>query len=359
MRLSRRRNSGFPPLWENVPMASKNIFKRLRERELGLLLEGADRLSFSAGTTVFSEGDPADAAYIVDSGSIVLSIDKQGQIEEVAALGSGEFFGEMAIFKNDVRAVTATAQSDCVLWRVGSANLKRLIDSDPALAEKVTALLQSRQIELFLKERLVSTTGVAGGGLHVSIKGDPSLRETAFTRERYTSIVDKVLPTLLPALRHLLLDTAVYRVFVGLNNGEVRVYSVMSPFTEELHTAGKIVSEAYMERHFPPMNYQAKSTFILEMLNHIGNSNAFRQMPDEWRILMQEQTLQWRPVPRERLETVIDHLLDMRRMPNVYLRNFGISMVQDAVRLQFNCDGTHIVSTAEYQKFLEENISSE
>lgn len=339
-------------------MARKNIFKRLRDRELRLLLDGAERLSFPAGAVIFREGDPADAAYIVDAGTVALTIDKQGQTEEIAALGSGEFFGEMAIFKNDVRAVTAMAQTDVALWRVLSGNLQRLIDSDPALAEKVTALLQSRQIELFLKERLVSTTGVAGSGLHVSIKGDPSLRETAFTRERYTSIVDEVLPTLIPALRHLLLDTAVYRVFVGLNNGEVRIYSVMSPFTEELHTAGKIVSEAYMERHFPPMAYQAKGTFILEMLNHIGNSAAFRQMPDEWRMLMQEQTLQWRPVPRERLEAVLDHLLEMRRMPNVYLRNFGISMVQDAVRLQFNCDGTHIVSTAEYKKFLEENISA-
>lgn len=339
-------------------MATKNIYKRLRERELRLLLEGAESIAFPAGAVIFREGDPADAAYIVDTGNIVLSIEKQGQVEEIAALGSGEFFGEMAIFKNDVRAATAVAQSAAVLWKVQRENLKRLIASDPALAEKVTALLQSRQIELFLKERLVSTTGVAGSGLHVSIKGDPSLRETAFTRERYTSIVDEVLPTLIPALRHLLLETAVYRVFVGLNNGEVRIYSVLSPFTEELHEARKIVSQAYMERHFPPMSYQAKGAFILEMLNHIGHSSAFRQMPDEWRMLMQKQALQWQPVPRPRLEAVLDHLLDMRRIPNIYLRNFGISMVQDAVRLQFNCDGTHIVSTAEYQKFLEENIGA-
>lgn len=339
-------------------MARKNIFKRLRDRELRLLLEGAERMAFPAGTVLFREGDPADAAYIVDTGNIALSIEKQGQVEEIAVLGSGEFFGEMAIFKNDVRAATATAQTDVALWRVQRESLQRLIDSDPELAEKVSALLQSRQIELFLKERLVSTTGVAGSGLHVSIKGDPSLRETAFTRERYTSIVDEVLPTLIPALRHLLLDTAVYRVFVGLNNGEVRIYSVLSPFTEELHTAAKIVSAAYRERHFPPMSYQAKGAFILEMLNHIGHSAAFRQMPDDWRMLMQKQTLQWQPVPRERLEAVLDHLLEMRRMPNVYLRNFGISMVQDAVRLQFNCDGTHIVSTAEYQKFLEENLGA-
>ncbi len=340
-------------------MAPKNIYKRLRERELRLLLEGAESVAFAAGAVIFREGDPADAAYIVDTGKVVLRIEKQGQPEEIAALGSGEFFGEMAIFKNDVRAATAVAQSDVVLWKVLRANLKRLIASDPVLAEKVTALLQSRQIELFLKERLVTSTGVGGNNLHVSIKGDPSLRETAFTRDRYTSIVDQVLPTLIPALRHLVLDTVVYRVFVGLNNGEVRIYSVMSPFTEEIHAAGKIVSAAYMERHFPPIPYAAKAALIHEMQNHASNSAVFRALPDDLRLLLHKQALEWRPVPRERLEAVFDRLLDMRKMPNFYLRNFGISMVQDAVRLQFNCDGTHIVSTAEYQRFLQENLAAD
>ena len=46
----------------------------------------------------------------------------------------------------------------------------------------------------------------------------------------------------------------------------------------------------------------------------------------------------------------------MRKIPNFYLRNFSLSVAQDAVRMQFNCDGTHIVSTNEYGHFLEQNI---
>ncbi len=28
----------------------------------------------------------------------------------------------------------------------------------------------------------------------------------------------------------------------------------------------------------------------------------------------------------------------------------------DAIRMQFNCDGTHIVSSEDYQRFVEENL---
>jgi hypothetical protein len=37
----------------------------------------------------------------------------------------------------------------------------------------------------------------------------------------------------------------------------------------------------------------------------------------------------------------------------------GISITRDAIRMQFNCDGTHIVSTGEYDRFLTDNLGVE
>jgi hypothetical protein len=31
-------------------------------------------------------------------------------------------------------------------------------------------------------------------------------------------------------------------------------------------------------------------------------------------------------------------------------------MTRDAIRMQFNCDGTHIVSAEDYQQFLQDNL---
>jgi hypothetical protein len=46
----------------------------------------------------------------------------------------------------------------------------------------------------------------------------------------------------------------------------------------------------------------------------------------------------------------------LRRIQNFYLRNVTISIIRDAIHMQFNCDGTHIVSADDYTRFLEENL---
>jgi hypothetical protein len=62
-----------------------------------------------------------------------------------------------------------------------------------------------------------------------SIKGDKSLRESVYNRERAFNSVDENLEQLSQVWLDLLLDTGVYRLVVGLNNAEVRVSSVFDP----------------------------------------------------------------------------------------------------------------------------------
>lgn len=46
-------------------------------------------------------------------------------------------------------------------------------------ADQINSILAQRNEELALKENLLASTGIDGRHLHVSIKGDPSLRETS------------------------------------------------------------------------------------------------------------------------------------------------------------------------------------
>ena len=46
---------------------------------------------------LFDEGDPGDAVYIVESGSIVIRKTTGEGMIDLATLGPGELFGEMAI----------------------------------------------------------------------------------------------------------------------------------------------------------------------------------------------------------------------------------------------------------------------
>lgn len=334
-------------------------FSRLSDAELEAFTTISRRCQFQDGECIFSEGDGADAMYVVDSGTVVISIEKAGQHVMVAGLGKGSIFGEMALLNRDTRSATALAQGDVVAYCIQQDEFGRLLDGNHALAEQLHALIQLRNSELMLKEQLIAITGVEQDELHVAIAGDPSLRETAFSRQRYENVVDRVLPQLVPSLRKLLFDTSAYRVFLGLNNGEVRVSSVFNPFIEELHNAKKISSLAYIDRHFPPMDYETKVNLIRDVGTYIDSGVGFSKLPETWNRIVAQVHRDWRPVGRAHLETVLDRLLDMRRIPDFYLRNMSISVAQDAVRMQFNCDGTHIVSTGEYEHFLEENIPFE
>ncbi|MDH5184125.1 MAG: cyclic nucleotide-binding domain-containing protein [Gammaproteobacteria bacterium] len=326
------------------------------DKELTAFSSIANVQGFPQGETIFSEGDDADVMYLVVSGKVFIGIDKSGSCTAIAELSKGQIFGEMALLNQDIRNATARAIDDVELLSIGPDELKQIIETNAVLAEKLQCIIQQRNYELLLKEQLVATTGVENDNLHVSIKGDPSLRETAFTRERYESIADSVLPNLVPCLRKLLFETSAYRVFVGLNNGEVRINSVINPFIEEMHLAKKIVSSAYIERHFPPMDYDTKVGLIKEVTEYIESTKSFSRLPKKWNQVLDKIQDEWTPVPKEELESVLDQLVDLRKIPNFYLRNLSISVAQDAIRMQFNCDGTHIVSTREYSRFLEQNI---
>jgi hypothetical protein len=131
---------------------------------------------------------------------------------------------------------------------------------------------------------------------------------------------------------------------------------VYNPFIEEMHTAKKIVSMAYIDRHFPPMEYETKINVIHDVTKYIESTKEFTSLPAHWARMLDRIQENWKPVAREKLESVLQNLEDLRKVPNFYLRNMCISVAQDALRLQFNCDGTHIISTEEYGHFLEQNF---
>ncbi len=73
---------------------------------------------------------------------------------------------------------------------------------------------------------------------------------------------------------------------------------------------------------------------------------------------MNKRSAAWEPMEKEEVISVISTLKALREMPSYFIRNITISIVQSIVRMQFNCDGTQIVSAENYQRFLEENLTT-
>ncbi len=210
--------------------------------------------------------------------------------------------------------------------------------------------------ELVLRESIVSATGLDKGSLQIGIKGDPSLRETSLERKKYASPVDHVMGPLVENLQDLLLNRGIYRIFIGFNSGEIRTNSIFDPLRQEIHAAEKIADRAYVERHFPAIVYEHKLQAMRDIYAGIKNSNLFEKVPGYWKNIFVKRHESWDPMTQDEIRTIISSLRTMRELPDFYLRNITICIVQNLIRMQFNCDGTQIISAENYQKFIEDNI---
>lgn len=332
------------------------VFQELTGEDFKKISALAAKRKCQKGEMIFSEGDTADCVYFIESGQVSVFIKKFGTQEEICVLGSGTYFGEMALFSKDKRNASVTAVTNTALLSLNKSVFLKLIKTDRTLANKIHSIFARRNEELILREKLVDITGIKAKYLHVGIRGDPSLRETVFSRERYESIVDEVLPLLLPRLVDLLINRCVYQISVAFNSGEIRTSSIFDPFNEEVHQADKLVDEAYADRHFAQITYEEKVRMIQHLYGAVGDAPVFEYLPDHFRKIFGSYYENWKPVTPAEIANAIMKLSSLRSIPNYYLRYFTISTVQDAIRMQFNCDGTHIVSAEDYQRFIKENL---
>ncbi len=338
------------------PALARTVTAPLSEIELADIKAFSHAHCFKKNQLIFSEGDLADSFYYIEKGSVSITIDKNGVSEQLSVLNNGDYFGEMAILSTSKRNATVTTLEETTVLGVDKKKFLEIVQARPEVAEKIYHKISMRNEELSLKEQILNSMGICINNLHVSIKGDPSLRETTFSRERYASVVDPVLPQLQESMEELLLNRCVYRLYLGFNNGEVRVNSVFDPLSTEIHIAQKLSGRAYIDRHFPKISYEEKTDLIKGMYNYIAADNSMAKLPANWRDIFEISHKRWQPIPKSEISNVISKLTDLRAIPNFYVRNVSIGIIQDAIRMQFNCDGTHIVSTKNYQRFLDENL---
>lgn len=212
--------------------------------------------------------------------------------------------------------------------------------------------------ELLLKESIVSASGLTSNNLQVGIRGDPSMRETTFDRKRYCSFVDNCFDEIGPRLEDMLLNRSTYRLYIGFNNGEIRTCSIFDPLREEMHSAEKLIDKDYVDRQFPSIPYEDKAKLIRTLHTFLEQGASYAAVPSYWRNIMVRRNRDWRPMEPEQLKSIMSTLHKLRNLTEYYLRNVSICIVQDLVRMQFNCDGTQVINAEKYKKFLQDNIIS-
>lgn len=147
------------------------------------------RVEYESGDVIFREGDSAEGAFLIESGTVEISTGIADERVVLATLGPGDLFGEIAMLEASTRAGTAVAATRCVLMGVDHEQLsERLEQADPV----VRALLRGQF------QRLRSTLALVRGDVDphpplASVAGHPDL--LAFGKIRLENELKSALET--------------------------------------------------------------------------------------------------------------------------------------------------------------------
>ncbi len=122
-------------LLHRIPLFSG--FDRHRLERLGQL---ADEVDVPAGKVLMRQGDTGSDMMVIVSGSV--AVERDGN--RLNTLGSGDFFGEIALIDNGPRTATVRTEEPTRLLVLAHRDFHAMMDEFPEVADQVMNALANR-----------------------------------------------------------------------------------------------------------------------------------------------------------------------------------------------------------------------
>jgi CRP/FNR family transcriptional regulator, cyclic AMP receptor protein len=122
---------------------------------------GRTLVAYQEQSSIFTQGEAADAVFYIQEGQVKLSVvSEQGKEVVIAILEAQTFFGEGCLAGQPLRMATATALTDCSLMRIEKPAMIGVLHAEPAFSELFMAYLLSRnsRIEADLIDHLFNSS---------------------------------------------------------------------------------------------------------------------------------------------------------------------------------------------------------
>jgi CRP/FNR family transcriptional regulator, cyclic AMP receptor protein len=106
------------------------LLQRLADEQLERFASAGEVESYAPGEEIVTEGSLGDSIYLVLSGNATVQKGGVGG-RKLAALGAGEFFGEMSLVEAASRSASVIAVEPTEVFRLPNQALHRLAAEDP------------------------------------------------------------------------------------------------------------------------------------------------------------------------------------------------------------------------------------
>src|SRR5215469_1814559 len=133
------------------------FFRSLDRVGIARLTGALEEVTFSAGATVFSESDDADALYLLNEGRVAISLRDAAGDRRLLEVDGPAHFGELGLLLAR-RTATVRAVTDVRVWKLSRERFGRVVRDQPAVGLAMAASLAD-----LLDRRSREYAGVASG----------------------------------------------------------------------------------------------------------------------------------------------------------------------------------------------------
>ncbi len=125
-------------------LLSNPFFADFGDEMLTELAARSEMREFAAGEDILREGETGDAAYVVDAGTVTISMLVRGSRVEVAEREAGAFLGEISLLSDVPHTATVAAKTAVRALRISRADCAAVISADNGVLLSIIGTLGRR-----------------------------------------------------------------------------------------------------------------------------------------------------------------------------------------------------------------------
>jgi len=136
-------------------------------------------VEYKEGTVIFAEGEPSSFLYIVASGEIRIFKEDKDRLIPISVARSKDFIGELSIFSDEPRSVSAIATAPTTVIMVKKSDIRKVIKECPDWVSNIMITLSDRlrgSIDMLREHRIVDDITDHGG--EVDAKTEKGFRKS-------------------------------------------------------------------------------------------------------------------------------------------------------------------------------------
>ncbi len=122
------------------------IFRMLGKESIDFIVERLKFKTFQKDEVICNIGDPGDEMFIIISGKVKICIyADNGKTEQVVAtLGTGDYFGEMALLTGETRSASVIATEPCEMFVLQKNDFDVILEKYPSISLSMGKIVSQR-----------------------------------------------------------------------------------------------------------------------------------------------------------------------------------------------------------------------